>query len=85
MRKINLTFIGVLASLLWAGAVYAGPPMQPPGDKITKTLTFSMPACPIEATTVPPTTTEFRLPERNPRGVPVSLRALSRSLTKLGP
>jgi hypothetical protein len=71
MRKINLMSIGVLASLLWAGAVCAEPPMPPP--VITKTLTFSMPACPIEATTVPPTKTEFTLPEKNPRGVAISV------------
>jgi hypothetical protein len=67
MRKINLTLIGVLASLQWAGAVYARPPMH----LITKTLSFAMPACPIEATTVPPTKTEFRV--TRPRGPAVSV------------
>jgi hypothetical protein len=42
---------------LGAGQVHAQ-------DKITKTLTFAMPACPIETTTVPPTKTEFELPRR---------------------
>jgi hypothetical protein len=73
MRKINLMSIGVLASTLWAGAVCAGPPMPPPVDAITKTLTFAMPACPIEATTVPRTTTEFTLPKKDPRGVAISV------------
>ena len=59
MRKRSLTLFALCATLLWAGAIYGAPPE----DKITKTLTFAMPACPIEATTVPPTKTDFTLPD----------------------
>jgi hypothetical protein len=59
MRKINLTHTGVLAVLaftLSAGPIHA------------QTRTFTMPACPIRAYTVPPTKTGIRLPDQNPLG-----------------
>ena len=65
MRKRSLTLFALCATLLWAGAIYGAPPE----DKITKTLTFAMPPCPIEATTVPPTKTDFTLPDMNPLGI----------------
>jgi hypothetical protein len=60
--------VAVLAVVftLGAGPVHAR-------DKITKSLTFAMPACPIEATTVPPTKTEFTLPKKKRRDLAVSV------------
>ena len=65
MRKRGLTLLALCATLLCAGTIYGAPPE----DKITKTLTFVMPPCPIEATTVPTTTTDFTLPDMNPLGI----------------
>ncbi len=65
MRKRSLTLVALCATLLWAGAIYGAPPK----DKITKTLTFAMPACPIAATIVPSTFTDFTLPDMNPLGI----------------
>ena len=65
MRKRGLTLFALCAALLWSGAIYGAPPE----DKITQTLTFAMPPCPIEATTVPPTKTDFTLPDMNPLGI----------------
>jgi hypothetical protein len=37
-------------------------------DKITKNLTFAMPACPIKATTVPPHQNEIQAPQKESPG-----------------
>lgn len=70
MRSLRFAVfsVAVLAFVFTLGAaeVHAA-------DKITKSLTFAMPDCPIAATTVPPTITEFTLPEKNPVGAPVSV------------
>lgn len=65
MRKRSLTLFALCATLMWSGAIYGAPPK----DKITQTLTFAMPPCPIEATTVPPTKTDFTLPDMNPLSI----------------
>ena len=72
MRKRSLALFAVCATLLWAVARYSAPAM-PSEDRITKTLTFRMPDCPIDATTVPPTKTEVKFPRRNPLGVPFTI------------
>ncbi len=64
MRKINLPLVGMPAALAFVFTLGAGPVRGQ--DKITKTLTFDTPACPIQATTVPPTHKEFLLPLWNP-------------------
>src|SRR6185369_16424886 len=63
MRRTKLTIITALALLPGAFPVGADEGHDP------KTLTFAMPACPIQQTTVPPTKVAFVLPSRNPRGV----------------
>jgi hypothetical protein len=45
----------------------------PGHGEITKSFTFPMPACPIEATTVPFTISEFKLPKKNPVGVTAAI------------
>jgi hypothetical protein len=46
---------------------------SPIATPTTNTLTFAMPACPIETITVPPTKKEFTLPGANPFGETVSV------------
>ncbi|SPF48626.1 exported hypothetical protein [Candidatus Sulfopaludibacter sp. SbA4] len=70
MRKTNLTLIGVLAVLAFVFTLGAS---QVKGEDKPKTLTFAMPACPIKATTVPPTKIGFMLPTKNPLRVPFSV------------
>jgi len=70
MKKPNLTLIGGLAVLAFVFTLGAGPVK---GEDKPKTLTFAMPACPIKATTVPPTITVFTLPRMNPLRVPFSV------------
>jgi len=78
MRKRSLTLFAVGATLLWAVAQYGAPAMPHDDDdrdrdRIAKTLTFRMPDCPIEATTVSPTKMDFTFPERNPLRAPFSV------------
>ena len=61
MRKINPALLGALAFWAFVFTFGAGP-VHGQG----RTLTFAMPACPIKATTVPPTKVPFVLPRSNP-------------------
>jgi hypothetical protein len=61
MRKINLTLTGVLAGLAFVFTLGVGPIHA-------QVRTFTMPACPIKATTVPVTKTDINFPEQNPVG-----------------
>lgn len=51
----------------------SGPPVNGVGVCEQLRFTFPMPACPIKATTVPPTKTDFRLPAGEPQGGAVSV------------
>jgi hypothetical protein len=77
MRKINLTLTGVLAVLAFVFTLGAGPIHA-------RVRTFTMPACPINATTVPPPQRKSSSPTRI-RAKQSLLGALCRSLTKLVP
>jgi hypothetical protein len=68
MRKINLTHIGALAVLAFVFTLCACQVHD------QNQLTIVMPACPINATTVPTTTTKFTLPPGNPLGAAVSVQ-----------
>ena len=70
-RKALAGCAGLAAFALLFTLVMAGPVQA--RHKITKTLTFAMPPCPIEANTEYPTKSEFRLPRWNPLGEPVSV------------
>lgn len=70
-RKALAGCAGLAAFALLFTLVMAGPAHA--RHRITRTLTFEMPPCPIEAKTVLPTKTEFRLPRWNPLGEPVSV------------
>jgi hypothetical protein len=81
MRKIGLSLDWEVSSLrlaVFSVAVLAlvfalGAGRAQARDRITKSFTFAMPACPIEMTTAPPTKTEFKLPKKDHRGVPISI------------
>lgn len=61
-----LAAFALLFTLVMAGPAHAR-------HRITRTITFDMPACPIEANTLYPTKSEFRLPRWNPLGEPFSV------------
>ena len=68
-RKI-IGFVALMSAVfsvaVWALVFTLGAGPVQAGGKIAKSFTFPMPACPIKATTVPPTKTDFRLPPRDP-------------------
>lgn len=67
----GLAFAFLPALVMAASSTHPGSEHARKGAR--KTITFDMPACPIQAKTVPPTKTPFQLPPRNLLGEPLSV------------